>query len=59
MDDEYFFQFVVGPPLEYLLAITQQEVEETVIESQMPRPKPKGRTMWDLPDPFLPKKEKD
>lgn len=55
MDDEYFFEFVVGPPVEYLLLKIEQESQERA--TRVPVPKPKSKTMWDLPDPFVPKEE--
>jgi len=52
--DPYFFEFVVGPPVEYLCQKLDAETEERV---KPPQPKPKSRTMWDLPDPHVPKKD--
>lgn len=52
--DPYFFEFVVGPPVEYLIQKLEEETSRDDMPSQPP-PKHKGRTMWDLPDPFVPK----
>lgn len=53
--DPFFFEFVVGPPVEYLLRVREEFVAE---DAPAPPPvKPKAKTMWDLPDPFLPKEK--